>query len=415
MTQRLSANKTFLSIALAAIALSACGGGDDGQSPEDQATRFVPGDAFETELSLDGVLTETTTYRLYGIGKTGQLVSNSRDDLASAALIPIEVQRVNAGSKSSKVMPDVDAIQRFFPLLWAELSRRHGTQDAARIAQEVGDLDISLPSIFDNYSNSGLSLAEFVDFYEALDTHPELNQNALVESDLSNFLSNAAVTPRQLLDALAAQGSNWAELLTLMAARRDTFNSLYEQYQRSSATISDFLSAYRNNTLQADDKTSPLDVAKFVWQVIKDNKPETVATGAFTRVLSSQDKNEENYDGVKSSSSKVVELKATGLLPLVVIFRTKFALTGYHNGRHSTIGGQWLPLLNLDVKEMYAVATWKLNATARVTMPVNMGTVAAPIPEMPVFMEINQAGLFQNYTDKYAFRANGATGFSYIP
>ena len=56
---------------------------------------------------------------------------------------------------------------------------------------------------------------------------------------------------------------------------------------------------------------------------------------------------------------------------------------------------------------MSAIISWKVNATARVTLPVNVGTVAAPVPEMPLFMDINQSGLLQNYTDKYQFRANG--------
>ena len=48
------------------------------------------------------------------------------------------------------------------------------------------------------------------------------------------------------------------------------------------------------------------------------------------------------------------------------------------------------------------------------TLPVNVGTVAAPIPEIPVFMEINTSGVFQNDTKKYEFRANGKDGFRYI-
>ena len=68
----------------------------------------------------------------------------------------------------------------------------------------------------------------------------------------------------------------------------------------------------------------------------------------------------------------------------------------------------------MDVKEMYAIISWKVNAKASVTQPVNVGTVTTPVPEMPVFMQVTTSGVFQNFTQKYEFRATGKNGFSYI-
>ena len=45
----------------------------------------------------------------------------------------------------------------------------------SELAQEVYDMDISLVSVYTDYRNSGLTMSEFVDFYEALDAHPELD------------------------------------------------------------------------------------------------------------------------------------------------------------------------------------------------------------------------------------------------
>ena len=154
-------------------------------------------------------------------------------------------------------------------------------------------------------------------------------------------------------------------------------------------------------------------VAKFGWDVIKDNRPETVATGAFTRALASSDPQWDNYAQTRSGTSQVVTLKTKGVIP-VTQTEVKFALTGYYDAKHSSIGGHWLPLMNMDVKEVSAIISWKVNAKASVTLPVNVGTVAAPIPEIPVLMEINTSGLFQNDTKKYEFRANGKDGFRYI-
>lgn len=404
-------NKNMVCAALAAAVLSACGGGAANRE------KLTPGDEFSLELSLDDRLAETSTYRAYGISKAGQLVTVS-GDLASESLIPIEISRSGSMAKATDAaLPDIAAIQGFFPQLWLELAKRHGTQDAGKIAQQVQDLDISLAAIYQNYRDSGLDLAGFVDFYETLDSYQELDKNEMIEAELSQFLDNVQVTPRQLLDALQAHGSSWNQFLALMASRQDDFNGLYEQYGKAGVGIADFVGAYLQGPLKAlkDDKgSSAIDVAKFVWQVIKDNRPETVATGAFTRALSAKDTNWENYGQSKSGASQVVTLKAKGVLPFFTLYEVKFALSGYYGAKHGSIDGSWLPLLNLDVQKMSAIVSWKVNATARVTQPVNVGTATAPIPEMPVFMEINQSGLFQNFTDKYEFRANGKSGFSYI-
>jgi len=397
--------KTVLCAALSAALLSACGGSDDNQ--------LAPGDEFSVELSLDDTLTEVSTYRVYGLSNSGHLVTNA-DNLASEGLIPIEVSRIDAKTQAADALTEVAAIQAFVPQLWAELGKRHGTLDARKLAQEVHDLDISLATIYTDYLNSGLSLPEFVDFYETLDAHPTLDKTGKVEAELSQFLSNTQITPRQLLDVLNAHGSTWQQFLTLMASRQDDFSSLHDQYGKTATNISSFVQGYlQPQTKVLKNAATAIAVAKFGWDVIKDNRPETVATGAFTRALASSDPQWDNYAQARSGTSQVVTLKTKGLIP-VTQTEVKFALTGYYDAKHSSIGGHWLPLLNVDVKEVYAIISWKVNAKASVTLPVNVGTVAAPIPEIPVFMEINTSGVFQNDTKKYEFRANGKNGFSYV-
>ena len=188
-----------------------------------------------------------------------------------------------------------------------------------------------------------------------------------------------------------------------------------QQYGAAGLDLAAFTGAYLqvNGLNKADKADSGIEVAKFVWQVIKDNRPQTEATGAFTRALSTQDKNWQNYGNSRSGASQAVTLKAKNLFGMT-LYEVRFALSGYYGARHERFEGQWLPLLNLDVQKMSAIISWKVNATARVTLPVNVGTVAAPVPEMPLFMDINQSGLLQNYTDKYQFRANGQSGFVYV-
>ena len=398
--------KTILCAALAAAFLSACGGSDD--SP------LLPGDEFSVELSVDDKLTEISTYRVYGLSNNGELVT-STSDLASEGLIPIEVHRLDPRTQAAHTLTDVVDIQAFVSQLWVELGKRHGTQNAGKLAQEVHDMDVSLVTMYEDYRNSGLSLPEFIDFYEMLDTHTTLAKTDKLEAQLSQFLSNVQITPKQLLDVLNANGTNWQQFLDLMASRQDDFNSLYAQYGQATTDISSFVQDYlQPQTKVRKSATTAIAVAKFAWDVIKDNRPETVAKGAFTRALSSSDSKWENYAQTKFGSSEVVKLKTKGLIIPLTQTDIKFALAGYYDARHPSIPGHWLPLINVDVQEMYAIISWKVNATASVTLPVNVGTVAAPIPEIPVFLELNTSGAFQNSTTKYEFRANGRDGFRYI-
>ena len=94
--------KTVLCAALAAAFLSACGGSDE--------SRPVPGDEFTVELSMDEALSEISTYRVYGLSKTGQLVTTS-DNLASDGLIPIKVSSINPNKQTAKDLPDMAALQ----------------------------------------------------------------------------------------------------------------------------------------------------------------------------------------------------------------------------------------------------------------------------------------------------------------
>lgn len=396
--------KTAFCVVLAVGMLNACGGGDD------HSGKLAPGDEFTVELSLDDTLAETSTYRAYGISRDGRLVTTD-GELASDALIPIEISRTGVKSKAAGVVE----LQAFFEQLWPELAKRSGTQDAASIAREVHDLDISLADIYQNYRNSDLDLASFIDFYEALDSYPALDENGTAEFDLSQFLALAQATPHQLLDALRAQGRSWSDFLALMESRKHDFNDLYQQYGTARLDLAAFIRVYLddNSPNKIKKADSGIEVAKFVWQVIKDNRPETVASGAFTRALSTQDANWQNYGQSRSGESQVVTLKAKGLFGNT-LYEVRFALSGYYGARHDRFDGHWLPLVNMDVQKMSAIFTWKVNATASVTLPVNVGSVAAPVPEMPVFMSINQSGLFQNFTDKYQFRANGQSGFSYV-
>jgi hypothetical protein len=407
--------KHVLALAAAATLLSACGGGGT-----DAASMVAPGETFSTDLTVGGRLVEQTQYRIYGTSKSGELVT-TKDNLASDAFIPIKIAqtRFEDGqvTKAAAAVVSEETLRSFFPQLWQALAQHYGISDPALIANEVHDLDIPLDSIYLDYQASGLNLAGFIDFYEALDEFPALASIEMTESDLSSLLESSNTSPAQLLSALVTQQRSWRDFLRTMVARGDDFSRLHDLHQRSGLTLTDFALRYVQQPQNASTKAVPagVAVAKFVWDVIKDNRPTTVNDGAFSRVLSTRDDDWEKYARAKEGSSEVVELKVKGRIPLFTLYETRFALTGYYDARHSGFAGHWMPLVNMDVLEMYAIFGWKLNAKAKLTQPVNIGTEEAPIPEMPVTMEINQSGVVRNMTNKYTFKANGQKGFTYVP
>lgn len=387
----------------------------------------MAGDTFSEEVSVDDIVVSTQEFHLFAANAQGQLVTDGTA-LPNSPLIPLRTSspQVNASKALLQAAPptSVADLQIFFKALWDALGRQYQTTDATRLLQEIGDLEHTVEQLYALYQASGLTLAEFVDFYEAIDEFPYVDSES-AESDVSHLLSMLQLNHQQLVTALSAANSSWRGLLTVLNTRQHSLEHLLNAYLQSGLPPEAFFSQYLQTPLlktalaegkdDKDDKDgkggSGIDVAKFIWQIIKDNKPNTEANGAFTRILSQRDDNWERYASATKGSSKSVKVKAQNAFKMT-IYRTEFALSGYYNAKHPDFEGAWLPMLMIDVKDMYAMFSWTLNAKGAITVPVNVGTVEAPIPELTTTMELNQKGVFQNYLNKYSFIANGATGFS---
>lgn len=422
--------RRYMTLMASAVLLAGCGGGDDTPAADDSPKL---GEILVNEVLVDGKLVEQTRYRVYAIDKAGKLVTTA-DNLIDQFYLPVKVaQTKSTHAQLAKDAPVAEAdVVEFFPRLWQALAKRWGVSDPAKIAKEVYDLDIPLDQIYEAYLQSGLTLDGFVDFHETIDDYPFLDAQDSAEADLDLFLKQTKATPAQLLDVLASMQLGWRDLLDAMVQQEHSFQTLLGLYNASGANAHDFVVAYMHlsvpKAMYKGDPASAIaaegikaaveaaklgfQVVKFGWDVIKENRPVTAAEGAFTRVFSVKDPNWENYVGAKAASSQTVELLAQNLFRGTLV-RAKFALTGYYNARSEKFGGYWLPMINMDVSEAYAMWTWKLGAKAKITLPINVGTIAEPIAEVPVFLETNHSGLFQNYTDRYIFKANGKTGFSY--
>lgn len=153
-----------------------------------------------------------------------------------------------------------------------------------------------------------------------------------------------------------------------------------------------------------------LDVAKFAWEIIKDGRPTTSAEGAYTSVLSVKDKSYENYEYAKNGSSAVVQQRISNIFDMTLT-NAKFKIDGYYGSTSPSFGGHWMPSIAFKVDEAFPAWTWNLNASAAITSAANLGSAAAPEPEVQIVATIQANGLFQSFTDTYTFLANGRTGF----
>jgi hypothetical protein len=402
--------KTTLSLACVALILSACGGSDD-------ATALKAGEEFTREVSEDDTVIDTSTFRAYAVTTQGELSTDTANPVGTT-LVPLLVERQRKDPQTGQYVKEATVPtaeqQALFKAIWSHLEHYYGTTNPQKLLAEIGDYDSGLWQLHSDYANSGMTMSEFVTFYEAIDDFPLVNTDT-AESDLSALLQALGLNHRQLQDTLVSVQGSWRVLLGTMNARAHTFDDLRALYGQSQQAAEPFLRAYLQpsgtDALKADDDKGPAAVLKLAWQIIKDNKPQTEADGAFTRVLSSRDPSWEGYVGAKEGTSKQVSVKGKNALGMR-LYSAKFALTGYYDAQNRNIGGSWMPLVRLDVSDMFAFFSWTLNAKASVTLPVNVGTLEAPIPVMPVYMELHEKGALQNYLEKFEFTAHGQNGFA---
>lgn len=418
--------KHVLTFAAAAL-LAACGGGDNVEAEH----TLKLGDSVSAELLVGGDLVERTVYRLYAVNTNGELVT-TQENLVDKFFIPIRVAQTGPVKdklgKAAPVMSESELVG-FFNQLWRSIAKRYGVAAPSMVAKSVYELDIPIDEIYERYAHSGLDLAAFVDFYATLDDVPFFAADDTADNDLNTFLDLANITPSEFLNTLTSMQTTWPDLLKSMADQGDDFERLLGLYRLSGSSVHDLIAGYLGKTLPdrdgfrrkadgakiaADAAKLGFDVVKFGWDVIKDGRVSTQAEGAYSRVLSSKDAAWENYvGGTKSASAPFQYVVTDSIIKSWKLVDTKFGLSGVYGARTANVGGYWIPMMSMFVD--YVNATWpvRVNAKATITLPINVGSAAEPVPEVPVFFEVNAGWLFQNFHNKYTFVANGMSGFSY--
>lgn len=200
-------------LALVAGALVGCGGGDGGSKPDGAQSEAVtpvsemkPGEKFSMETPLEVEGSQVSHYVVYGVTPTGALVDSSQPGLLDGVRVSIleSVQR-NGGDSAvqgsgASTFVDPASLRRkqveFYQQLWNAMAEHEGTRDPQAILAEIDDLDGRIVDLMDDVGASGVTLQQYLDFYDRMDEMPAFASKQLPELNLREALAaqdNASV------------------------------------------------------------------------------------------------------------------------------------------------------------------------------------------------------------------------------
>ena len=203
-------------LALVAGALLGCGGGDGASKPEGAQSEAVtpvsemkPGEKFSMETPLEVKGSQVSHYVVYGVTPEGALVDSNQPGLLDGVRVSIleSVQRnggdsaVQGGSGSAAAtFVDPASLRRkqvaFYQQLWNAMVEHEGTRDPQAILAEIDDLDGRIVDLMDDVAASGVTLQQYLDFYDRMDEMPAFASKQLPELNLREALAeqdNASV------------------------------------------------------------------------------------------------------------------------------------------------------------------------------------------------------------------------------
>jgi hypothetical protein len=161
-----------------------------------------------------------------------------------------------------------------------------------------------------------------------------------------------------------------------------------------------------------------LDVAKFAWDIIKNSKPVTRTSGAFTAVLSTGDKNWDHYASAREFNSPKYDFSGKNIFGMT-LFKATHSLKGTHKAAYSGKStdvpkGQYLPLIFFDIPDAFAALTWSLTGGGSASNPSNMGSGDDVVPMVYVAAKFTADGWFQSFSKSFTYKVRGDTGYAKV-
>ena len=189
--------KSWIKLSAAGLAVSllmACGGGSDTDPGSvTPLSQLQPGERFAMETPLLDGSSQINHYVVHGVTPEGTLVENDRPGLLPGVRVPL-LESVTRDGRSSTSVANPETLkqqqQKFYQQLWNATAEHEGKRDPQAILAEIDDLDTRIVDLMDDVAASGVTLGEYIAFYDQLDAIPELAGKELAELNLREALSD---------------------------------------------------------------------------------------------------------------------------------------------------------------------------------------------------------------------------------
>lgn len=172
------------------------------------------------------------------------------------------------------------------------------------------------------------------------------------------------------------------------------------------------------HSLQAD-KPDPvktgLEVTKFAWEFIKDNKAVSNAKDTTTSIII-KDTDPLDYQQAREGRSADVRFYVhDSIIKDWILVDTTSRLEGTYYATPSKpdiAQGHYMPAVHFNVVKVFVGFSFRLDAHAEVTAPSNLGTKDNVEPQVKIYAKFKVSWLDSN-THTAAFIANGVHGFRF--
>ncbi len=368
------------------------------------------------ELDESGVQTPMvrSTYKFFQINPDGSLSDYNSGTNYLMLLDSQDVLEVAGRIEEDPPIPRSE-IENFLRNEWQAFDAAPQVDFVTDFVSELrseaqGDFDL----FYRFYRSSGVPLATYMaDLRAATDLADDPGLD-----DLITFLDFLGISLGQFEAELARNGMTGAQFLQQVDARGEDFADLMELYGNY-----DFASreAFYLGALAGDKPEKPKDppviqLLKFAWDFVKDNRPESTAEGAFTFALSNVDKDPLAYSGAKESRTSRYYWYIENLFG-DELCRVEYRGEATYDARNAKFLGSYLPSIAVEPLLVYAEFSWKIDASVAASNVSNIGGDYAnaanpPNPLMNLTARITFSGIFSSTTKTIRFRVTGREGIS---
>jgi hypothetical protein len=159
-----------------------------------------------------------------------------------------------------------------------------------------------------------------------------------------------------------------------------------------------------------------LDAVKFAWEIVKENKPQSVADGASSAILAAEDMAWNHYAAARPFASKAFTYSFTNLIGVRCVY-ARYKIRGtcgalYRGDVQTVRPGHYMPSVEVYPESVSVAWGWTLNAGVELSRISDAGPPDGPIdPFFTIRIWFNRATLFSNETESYLFQLLGSKGY----